>query len=239
MLIADLVMYSTMQGGGAVFLAQFLIGFSLMVMLYGALQWAQSARLPGGRVWLVLRRTMEIGFGVWLLSFIILESVIVAGSKTDAPPNAQYLVVLGAGVYNETPSPIYQARLDAALGYLLENPDTIAVVTGGQGPDEDITEAVAGARSLEAGGISRERILLEDTSTNTSENVRFALEHIPEGSLTVMTTNEFHVFRSRQIARRQGLDAYGLAAPTPGRGLKTIYYFREYFSTVFMLLGRY
>lgn len=237
-LVADLLTYRLSQTGGTKFLSAFLIGFSALVMLYGALWLAESTRMPGGRIWTTTRRVMEAGFGLWLLTFVILECVIASGSKSDAPPNAQYLVVLGAGLNGETPSLVYQSRLDTALGYLRENPDTMVVVTGGQGPNETITEAVAGARFLEAGGISRERILLEDTSTSTSENVRFALEHVPEGSVTVMTTNEFHIYRSRRIARLRGLDAYGLAAPTPGRFLKSVYYFREYFSVVFMFFGR-
>lgn len=237
MLFVDLLIVRVLTG--AWFLFQFLAVASLVPIIYGALWWVSDTGLKGVRLCRILRHVMEIGFGVWLLSFVVLEAVIVSGSKTDAAPNAQYLVVLGAGLNGETPSLIYSARLEAAAAYLRENPDTLAVVTGGQGPGETISEASAGARYLEAHGVARERIVLEDASTSTSENVRFALEHIPDGAVTVMVTNEFHVFRARWIARKNGLDATGLAAPTPKAYLRHTYHLREYFSVIFMFLGRY
>jgi uncharacterized SAM-binding protein YcdF (DUF218 family) len=224
---------------GMYFLFQFLLVAGGVIVLYGALWWASNEDMPGRRVYRVVRRVMEIGFGVWLLSFVVLELVILSGSRTDAVPNADYLVVLGAGLRADEPSSIFAARLDAAAQYLRDNPDTLAVVTGGIGSNSTVSEAAAGARYLEARGIAPERIYREETSTSTSENIRFALELIPDGAVTIMATNEFHVFRARWIARRNGLNAFGLAAPTPRADLRYVYYLREYFSVVFMLLGRY
>ena len=224
---------------GASFLFQFLLAAGGAVVLYGGLWRASGAGLPGGRVYRAARRVMEAGFLLWLFSFTVLELVILAGSRTDAVPDAEYLIVLGAGISGETPSRVLASRLDAAAAYLRDNPDTLAVVTGGLGSGATVSEAAAGARYLAARGVAEERILLEDASTSTSENIRFARAYIPEGAVTVMVTNEFHVFRARWIARRNGLDATGLAAPTPRADLRYIYYLREYFSVVFMLLGRY
>ena len=99
-----------------------------------------------------------------------------------------------------------------ALDYLEENPSAKVVVSGGQGSGEDISEAAAMKGYLVEHGLEEERILLEDRSVNTAENIRFSMELIEadwsgreaEPSL-VIATNSFHVFRALRIAKKQGV----------------------------------
>ena len=144
----------------------------------------------------------------------ILCSLILSGISTEEKQNLDYIIVLGAQVREDGPSTILQDRLDAALSYLQENPETICIVSGGQGVNEPLSEAEGMSDYLIAHGILSERILLEDTSRNTVENIRNSKELISnsDGSVGIVTNN-FHVFRAVQIAKAQGLgDVYGISA---------------------------
>ena len=129
---------------------------------------------------------------------------------------ADALIVLGCGVRGERVSLTLARRLDAALSYLEENPQTIVVVSGGQGPGEDIPEAEAMRRYLVARGIEESRILLEARSMSTMENFQFSKALIdsaigPDATIVFVTTR-FHVFRSERIASTLGIQAEGIGA---------------------------
>lgn len=225
---------------GAGFLYAFAIAGSCVLLFYGLLN-LLMIHLSDSVVRTivnVMRHAIRIGAALLLVGFVVAEILIVGGGESDAGPGADYVIVLGAALHGETPSKILDGRLEAALDYLERNPDTKAVLSGGQGSGEDISEAEAMRRYLEAGGISSERLLLEDRSTNTAENIRFSKELIESGARVVLVSNEFHLFRSRRIARLNGLNAEAIAAPTPYWYLKVGYYVREYFSVVGMYLGR-
>lgn len=119
------------------------------------------------------------------------------------------VVVLGCRVRGETPSPMLARRLDAALETLSENPDALCVVCGGKGRGEDISEADAMSRYLTERGVPEDRILAEDRSTNTRENITFAAELLKERGIdrVVIVTSEFHQYRADVYARRCGLTA--------------------------------
>lgn len=92
------------------------------------------------------------------------------------PENLDYLIVLGAHVNGTRLSRALRFRVEKAEEYLRENPRTLAVLSGGRGVDEKISEAKAMADYLLAHGIERERLLLEERSVSTAENLRFSLE---------------------------------------------------------------
>ena len=97
-------------------------------------------------------------------------------------------------------------RLEAAYGYLVANPDTRCIVSGGQGPNEPEPEAHVMARYLMARGISGDRIIIEDASANTAENIMNSLAFIdPANDRVGIVTNNFHVFRGCAIARKKGI----------------------------------
>ena len=118
------------------------------------------------------------------------------------PENLDYLIVLGAHVNGTRLSRALRFRVEKAEEYLRENPRTLAVLSGGRGVDEKISEAKAMADYLLAHGIERERLLLEERSVSTAENLRFSLELLPDRKQKIgIVTNNFHIFRSVGIGR--------------------------------------
>ena len=230
---------------GATFLYYFMLGFGFVLAFYALAVWCASC-FDGewaGAAAGIARRVMEIGALLWVASFLVIEAVIASGTASDAAPDADYLIVLGAGLWGETPSNILAVRLHAAEQYLKQNERTVAILSGGQGERESISEAEAMRRELTRAGIAPERLLLEDRSANTGENIAFskavlAAAQPVENPSIVVITSEFHLYRAKKICRREGLAATGLSAPTPYWYLKGVYFFREYFSVVFMMLGR-
>ncbi|MCM3575150.1 YdcF family protein [Mesobacillus subterraneus] len=141
---------------------------------------------------------------------------IVENAKMDVPRNADYLIILGARVKGTVPSLALQYRIDHAANYLKDNPETIAIASGGKGPGEDISEAESIKRELIGHGIEESRVLLEDKSTDTYENIRFSKELIPEeAEVGLVVTNDFHIYRAKMIADNEELTLAGLPAKTP------------------------
>lgn len=138
-----------------------------------------------------------------LLFLFVTESLVVSGMKGNKNADYDYLIVLGAAVYGKYPSGVLNFRIEEAYEYLSNNPDTIVVVSGGQGSGEDISEALCMKNRLMELGIDESRIIMEDQSTSTNENLEFSLQKIPTGSSVGIVTNNFHLYRSIRLA-----DAY-------------------------------
>lgn len=152
-------------------------------------------------------------FCAGLLLFVAVEGLILSQFDAQARPGADYCVILGAQWKTNGPSVVLRKRLDRAIEYLNENPETMVIVSGGQGQDEVMSEAAGMQQYLVNAGIAEDRILMEDRSTNTCENLAFSAALFDkENSRTVIVTNNFHVFRAVKIAERQGYHAEGLAA---------------------------
>ena len=111
------------------------------------------------------------------------------------------------------PSAALKYRLDEAVEYLEDNPKTICIVSGGQGANEPYSEAEGMAQYLKEQGIDASRILLEDKSLNTEQNMEYSKALIKDGASVGIITNDFHLFRAKQIAQKYGLDnVCGIAA---------------------------
>ena len=118
--------------------------------------------------------------------------------------NLEYIIVLGAHVQGTRLTLALLERTRRALQYLEENPETKAVLSGGQGEGEDISEAQAMCNYLVEHGIDRERLILEGRSTSTTENLKFSLEIIGLDHSLGVVTNNFHVFRGTAIGKKCG-----------------------------------
>ncbi len=193
----------------------------------------------GRRPFTRLRRVMWLRISIaamiaaLICAFVVIECFVISGMNDTGEPGLDYIIVLGAQVRGTTPSFALYWRIERAYEYLSENPDTIAVVSGGQGRGEDISEAECMRRELIGRGIAEERIFIEDQSTSTKENISFSLEIIGDRDAKIgVVTNNFHVWRATRIARRAGAEnAVGIAAPY--RNLLIIHYMaREFFSVV-------
>ena len=154
----------------------------------------------------------------------------VYGNLNNVSYEEDVVIVLGAGVRGETVSLHLANRLNKAVDYLYKNPGAYVVVTGGLGGNAVITEAEAMERYLIARGIAPERIIQEDQSTSTYENLSFARdilsERFPQGFSAVLISNDFHIYRATRIARHVGVPARGYGAITPRTAL-VLNYLRE------------
>lgn len=131
--------------------------------------------------------------------------------------DADCVIVLGCQVRGEQPGRMLTRRLTKALELLDKRPQAVCIVSGGQGSDEDISEAEAMKRWLTARGIAEERIFTESASTSTEENLMFTAKLIGEQKIEgkfVVVTNEFHQFRAHLYAKRAGLDVSHASAAT-------------------------
>ena len=153
---------------------------------------------------------------VGVFCFSLICSHVISGMRTSARKNLDYVVVLGAHVKGEVPSRALELRLKAALKYARENENTILILSGGQGLGEDITEAKCMENYLSAHGISRDRLVLEEKSTSTKENLKFSDELTGCSSRnTGILSNNFHVYRAVKLAEKLGyVHPYGIAAPS-------------------------
>ncbi|MEH7083646.1 YdcF family protein [Neobacillus drentensis] len=175
--------------------------------------------------------------GLIYISF--LQFKISQYSHKDVPKNADYLIVLGARVKGTVPSLAFASRINAAAEYLKENKETIVIASGGKGTGEDISEAESIRKELVDQGISEARIILEDQSTDTYENINFSKRLIPKGDrLGLVVTNNFHLYRAVSIAQDYGLAVQGLPAETPWIAVPKSYS-REYLAITKFYLKRY
>ena len=150
------------------------------------------------------------------LTFLYTQIRILTYFNDKAPSNLDYIVVLGAQMRPDGPSVVLQFRLDTAAQYLKDNPDTICIVSGGMGPNETEPEAYGMRDYLISKGIDPARILIEDRSGNTIQNILFSKELMDEEHSSVgIVTNNFHVYRGVALARKQGFsDVCGIPAPS-------------------------
>ncbi|WMJ90155.1 YdcF family protein [Anaerocolumna sp. MB42-C2] len=180
-----------------------------------------------------LKYGVSIMFLFGMAVFLLVEGVIICYGSKQPDSGADYVIVLGAQVKGTALSKALKNRLDTAHDYLVDNKNTKIIVSGGQGYGEDITEAKAMKEYLISKEINSSRILMEDKSTNTHENLLYSKELLPKGCHgIVIVTNRFHVFRAVSIAKKLGLDNVKcLGAPTKDI-LVLNYYVREFFAIV-------
>ncbi|MDU5080309.1 YdcF family protein [uncultured Tissierella sp.] len=184
----------------------------------------------------IMLKTMVILITMVLISFLVIESLIIIEGKRISTEKVDYVIVLGARLYGDIPSPALLERLKIAKGYLLENKEVKVVVSGGQGSNEDIAEAYAMEKYLVDNGIEKSRIIIEDKSTSTFQNLRLSLDKIrevddKENIKILIASNRYHIFRSKLLAKRLGLIPYGLPAKTPPIIIFKSY-IREYFAVI-------
>jgi uncharacterized SAM-binding protein YcdF (DUF218 family) len=187
------------------------------------------------KTWYILGIFTLIG----LIYLGVLQFKISHYKSQMVPKNVDYMIILGARVKDSGPSLALQYRINAAAAYLKNNPETIVIASGGQGSNERISEAEAIQQELIEKGIPKSKIFLEDQSTSTSENIRFSKNFIPPSAKKGMiVTNDFHIYRSIQMAKDQGLALHGLPAKTPLRAIPKAY-IHEYLAITKYYLEKY
>ena len=179
----------------------------------------------------VLLVAVSVCLGIGIVMAAV-TGVIIVRAWTGPVIPCDYVVVLGAGVNGTVPSLSLRDRLNAAYDYLVAYPDAVCVVTGGQGPGEDITEALCMYNDLTARGIDPDRVWMEEQATNTRENIRFSLDMIEEKTgarpeRIGLVSSEYHLYRAGMFARAENVISCGIPARTSWISLRINYFLRE------------
>ena len=192
----------------------------------------------------LLRTVMTTTVILGLLVFAVTGGCILQEGREAPEEGLPYIVVLGAKVNTGGPSASLQERIETARDYLISHPDTLCIVSGGQGSDEPIPEATCMYEHLIQAGISPDRIIKEDRSTSTWENLNFSLDLIEEKTGSRPTTlgvvsSEYHLFRVGLQAKEYGLEVIGIPART-GSFDRWLHYFVREIAGVwhYIFLGR-
>ena len=177
-------------------------------------------------------RLITVILCIGLLIFALTEAVIIQASFGSPDADLDYLLVLGAKVRMDGPSLSLQNRIDAAYEYLMAHPDTVAILSGGRGTDEPVTEAACMYDRLVTRGINPARLWKEDKATSTWENLKFTLDLIEQKTGTRPTklgviSSEYHLFRASLFAQEHGVEFVGIPAKTTKISLKVNYFLRE------------
>ena len=176
--------------------------------------------------------------------FCFVEYFIIKNARTDADAGRDYLIVLGAAVYKDQPSLTLVRRLEGAKAYLDAHPDSVAIVSGGMGKGETVTEAQAMYDWLTANGVDPARVVMEPKATSTQENLKYSFDIIrgrgdePQGHVAIVSS-AYHLYRAKLMARDLGVsDAAGVAAPWGYFFVMLNYFIREAFGvTKLWVLG--
>lgn len=225
--------------GGAFLLSGFfrfaLIGYGTLALLLACLAavFLLYLLLPGR---LKIMLTILTVLAAAVLGTALIPVLRAAGG--DADVDADYVIVLGAGVNGESPSLSMLDRLRAAQGYLETHPDAAAVLSGGQGAGEDISEAEAMYRWLCANGVDGKRLILEEQATSTLENLENSFALIPdvETASVAVLSSEYHLYRAEYLAKALGRSVAGIPAKTSLPVLKVNYFLREALGLIYYKL---
>lgn len=206
------IIAASYAGVGSSFLTFWLAAFAEFLLL------AVFFYISGKRDWMehipnAIKVIAVVIVSAGLLLFAILEGMIISKMHAVPEKDVDYLVVLGAQVRGTRVTKSLARRLDAAYEYAAGHEKVIVIVSGGQGTGEDISEAEAMERYLLDAGLPEKRIIMEDKSTTTKENLIFSREKIDNPNASVgVVTNNFHVYRAMKLAEKSGYkDVQGLA----------------------------
>lgn len=188
-----------------------------------------------------LRITLTVIICIGLLSFAVVETLIIAFAGSAAPHDANFVIVPGCGIFPDGRLTLtLKYRLDTAYDYLKEHEGAVCIVSGGQGKREPTAEARAMKDYLVSRGIDSSRIAEEGNSFDTLGNMTKSSELMGKmfpgrQKTAVVATSAFHVFRAVTLAGHSGIKAYGLPAPTPWY-IAINDYMREYVGVLKMVL---
>jgi uncharacterized SAM-binding protein YcdF (DUF218 family) len=171
-----------------------------------------SRRLP--RHWMLWSAAAVLVFAGILLLVICIRIVHEASREELRPADA--IIVFGAAEYSGRPSPVYRARLDHAFELFQRGIAPVVITTGGSGSDPDYSEGGVGRDYLMRRGIPERNLIAETQGSDTAQSAqRVAVIMRANGMHScVAVSDEYHVFRTKELLENQGLQVY--VAPRPG-----------------------
>ena len=210
---------------GYSFLALTLLGIATVIIAFLLLS---VKRTP---LTLILKRALACLVIVGCLLVLIAEIPVLANMKKQEKAESDYVIVLGAGVHGTVPSIILNQRITSAYNFLTAYPETKAILSGGQGKGEDISEALCMKNELVKKGIDESRLILEDRSTSTEENFKFSKEILdklaPGTTKITVISSDTHLYRASVIAKELGFEPKLYYAYTDFHFLRLSYALRE------------
>ncbi len=213
---------------------------SSMLIFYGARHQAVHRSISRmwqnqtGRVCLIILAVLAAAGTVLMTA----AAVAVLGAVSKTIPDNTPAIVLGCSVKGTAPSRVLQERIDAACVYLQQHPDAVCILSGGQGRDEDISEAACMYREMLAAGMDASRLYQESESVNTQENLENSkkiLEKLGISETVTIISSEFHLYRGRYWAEKLGYQTYGCGAHTDWKYLPS-FFLREIIAVVHLWL---
>ena len=225
--------------GLAFFLKYCIPGYSfsalVCICLIGIILFYTFIPLIGLKFPVLAKYTSRIFTVILVLGLLVVgstEAIIIHKSFGNPDTHVSYLVVLGAKVNKDGPSVSLWDRICGAYTYLDIHPQTIAVLSGGQGTDEPITEAECMYRELVELGIDPKRLWMEDEATSTWENLHFSLDLIEEKTgqrpqKIGVLSSEYHLFRASLFAKANDVEFVGIPARTSRWGQRINHFMRE------------
>ena len=204
----------------------FIVGsgtFSFVIWIFGTAFFAflffLSLKERYKKIPRVIRYIMYVLIAIGIVIFIVLQCLMLSHFSDRGEKDLDYVIVLGAQMNKNGPSAVFKYRLDAAYDYLIDNPNTICIISGGKGRSERKNEGDGSKEYLVSRGIDADRIIPENEAKDTDDNLRYSLELIrengddPDNITLGIITNNFHVFRGVHIAKKMtNAKIYGIAA---------------------------
>lgn len=204
----------TLVAGAAILLSPLLV-----VLVLGHPTWWTMALAT-------LIGSLVIPVGYLFFGFLA-YTVLYARIARRAPGNA--VIVHGAQVVGTRVPPLLAGRLAAGIEAAQradpEHPIPL-VVSGGRGGDESVAEGTAMASWLRERGVAEDRIIVEDRSRTTEENLRFSSELLAARGIEppyLVATSNYHAPRAALLARRLGIDAQVVGSRTAWYYLPSAY----------------
>lgn len=226
--------------------------FALFVMAVAALPVLFRAKLQRllGRAFTPLQIIFTVLLIVYIISVIFFwcyicidsgntpEAITERYAEVNNTGENTVIMVFGCRAYDMRPSLTLRLRLDAAYKLLVDLPDALCIVSGGQGNNETYAEAIVMKNYLTERGINEERIILESNAHSTSENVRFTKELAAEYGISdkefIGVSTSFHLPRIELLSKRYDFPMSVCSSPSPSFGHFYVSMIREYLSYIKM-----
>lgn len=186
-------------------------------------------------------KLISLGIIVSFLSCIIMEGCILTGAYINDTQDLDYILILGAGIIDDRPSLELKYRLDKAINFIEKDSSIKKVILcGGIGRGKEFSEAYVMEKYLLSHGLNKDILIKEEQSTSTYENIKYAKEAIEiidsrDNIKIAISSNDFHLFRAKHIAKNLGFKATGLPSKTPLYIIPN-HHVREYFAIVKTIL---
>jgi uncharacterized SAM-binding protein YcdF (DUF218 family) len=171
--------------------------------------------------------------------FAIVEAKILYTATHEKPQPSDVIIVLGAHLWGDQPSPLLRYRLDQGIALYRQGYGKHIIVSGAQGDDELTTEAYAMATYLRRHNIPKGIIYLEENSYSTYENIKYSKEIMDREGFhnAIIVTNTFHLYRALAIGKHFSIPVSGAPAKMhPVLLTKLKYYTREFFAIIKFLI---